>query len=200
MRTSWLFATLLAGGLACAAGVADAQPADPPQPPEGWVEYIPKDKLFVAWIPKGGKRTERAETVPVKDQKIRVNILELETDGKVKYVARLFNLEYGPPPKGTIGKGPPPRPDPNAMIEAARDLFLKETSGKVADEKEVKIGERKAKEYSITVNARTSARMRVLVIGKLLYQAGIVGPKEQVEGKDADLFLDSFKPTLRNMK
>jgi hypothetical protein len=196
MRAMWLFAIVLGGGLGWASGVADAQTKDAPKPPEGWVEYIPMDKVFSAWIPKGGKRTERTDTVDVKDQKVRVNILELESEGKGKFVARTLLLQFGPP-KGKIDpKKKPVFPDPNALTEAVRDAFLKEVKGKVADEKEIKIGDHKAKEYSITINAKTMARMRVLVMGRFVFQAGLVGTKEQVEGKDADLFLDSFKPTL----
>ena len=48
----------------------------------------------------------------------------------------------------------------------------------------------------ITIDDKQSARTRVYVMGRFLFQVAIVGTKEQVEGKDADTFLDSFKPTV----
>jgi hypothetical protein len=196
MRPSYPFAALLAGVLLWFACPAAAQPKDAPKPPEGWVEYVPMDKVFAAWVPKGGKRTERTDTLEGKEHRIRVNLLELESEGKGKFIARTLLLQPAPA-KGKIDpKKRPEFPDPKALTEAARDIFLKEVKGKVADEKEVKVGDRKAKEYSVTINAKTVARTRVLVMGRFIFQAGVVGTKEQVNGKDADLFLDSFKPTL----
>ncbi|MCE9561100.1 MAG: hypothetical protein K8U57_03500, partial [Planctomycetes bacterium] len=106
--------------------------------------------------------------------------------------------------KGKIIKPPPVPPGPpaglfptlaekQAMGESMRDLFLKEVKGKVADEKEVKLGIHTGKEYQITINDKTSARVRVFVTGRILHQFGIVGTKEQVEGKDADTFFESYR-------
>ncbi len=192
MRAMWLSAGLLAIGFGYTVVGAD----DPPKtekPPEGWVEYAPKDKIYSVWVPKGGKRTERADWVDVKDQKVRVNILELESDGKGKFVARTLLL----PPQMKGGKIAPGGGiiDPQVLTEVARDVFLKEVKGKVADEKKTKLGDWEGKEYQITIDAKTSARMRVSVLGRWIHQTAVVGTKEQVEGKDADVFFDSFRQT-----
>lgn len=250
MRATWLFAGFLAGGLALTVQGATSAADEAPNPPEGWVDYTPKDKIFNVFIPKGGKRTERTDTVQIKDQKIRVNILELESDGKGQFLALTLLLQpklavpklvplpaplpvpVAPPvpigPIGPIGKGPvkpvppvppipvkpvrpgpikPPEPAPvkpvervdpgpadaQALTEIMRDVFLKHVKGKVADEREIKLGDFTGKEYDVTIDSKTSARCRVFVAGRLIHQFAIVGTKEQVEGKDADLFLDSFR-------
>jgi hypothetical protein len=208
MRATRLFAGLLAAGM-CGLTVwaADEPVKETPKPPEGWVDYSPKDNIFSVFLPKGGKRTERTDTVAVKDEKVRVNIIELESDGKGKFIARTLLLQpkLGPLPKpmivnGKIVRPPPPVgggfPSPaaqQAMTEAMRDVFLKEVKGKVADEKEVKFGEHKGKEYEITISDNSCARVRVFVTGRLLHQFGIVGTKEQVQGRDADTFFESYR-------
>jgi hypothetical protein len=243
MRAIFPFAVLLTVVVGLTAQGANLTADEAPAPPEGWVDYTPKDKIFSVFIPKGGKRTERTDTVQVKDQKIRVNIIELESDGKGQFIALSLLLQpklavpkrapvppvvpvVPPVPIGPIGKGPvrpvppvppvkPVRPGPikpldppsvkpiervdsgpadaQAMTEIMRDVFLKHVKGKVADEKDIKLGEYSGKEYQVTIDSKTSARCRVFVAGTLIQQFAIVGTKEQVEGKDADLFLDSFR-------
>jgi hypothetical protein len=215
MRAAWLFAALLASGMCGVTVWAADEPGKAAEPvkeatkvPDGWVDYMPTDKIFGVFLPKGGKRTERNDTVPVQGEKIRVNIIELESEGKGKFVARtlLIQVKMAPPPKPMVVKGkiikPPPGPPAGlfpspaaqqAMREAMRDAFLKEVNGKVADEKDVKFGEHKGKEYQITIDDKTCARVRVFVTGRLLHQFGIVGTKEQVEGRDADTFFESYR-------
>ncbi|MCE9563195.1 MAG: hypothetical protein K8U57_14220, partial [Planctomycetes bacterium] len=105
-----LFATLLAGGM-CGLTVwaADEPAKQAPKVPDGWVDYMPADKIFGVFLPKGGKRTERDVTVPVKGEMVSVNIIELESEGKGKFVARtlLIQFKMGPVaiPKPMIVKG-----------------------------------------------------------------------------------------------
>jgi hypothetical protein len=189
MRVSAAFA-LLAGALALsAAAAADAQP------PEGWADYAPRDKVFSVWVPKGGKRTERTATVDVKGLRVRVNLLELQTEGKGRLSARTYLLPRPVAPRPKAGK-PAPFPDPGALTEAVRDGFLKEVKGKVADEKEVKVGDVTGKEYLVKINDKAAARLRVFVMGLFIFEVSIAGTPEQVGGKDADTFLESFKPTV----
>ncbi|VTR94271.1 unnamed protein product [Gemmata massiliana] len=252
MPAKWLLALLACVLVRPASGADDPPPAQETKPPEGWVSYAPKDKVFNVWIPKGGKRTERGDWVDVKDIRARVNILELESNDQGNFIVRTILIQPGPPklnplpPLGVPGAGalPPPPilpiqpikpmkpvvpgklPPPvigvppaigvpaapampaapqrpligpdvsQAMIEAARNSFLKEVKGKVADEKEIKLEKLTGKEYEITIDAQKSARLRVFAIGTFVHYFAIVGTKEQVEGKDADTFLDSFKITI----
>jgi hypothetical protein len=180
-----LAAAVLALGLGLAASAQEAkQPAkETAKPPDGWVEYNPKDRVFSVWIPKGGKRTERTGTVTVKGQAFRVNIFQLESDDKTVYFARTVLVKTN---KGV-------RLNREAFTEAARDGLLKETKGKVADEMEVKRGTIPGKEYSITIGDKRAARLRVYTLGLVVHEFGVIGTVEQVKGKDADQFLDSYK-------
>jgi hypothetical protein len=244
MPTKWFFAGVLACGLGWTAFGAD-EPSKDAKPPEGWVAYVPKDKVFSVWIPKGGKRTERGDWVDVKDIKARVNILDLESNDQGRFIVRTILIQPGPPvpakgglqppipPVPPIGKGPipptppikpvppgklppppigvpgppvggpPPRPvNPigpelaQALIEVTRDVYVKELKGKIIDENDIKLGDRKGKEYQIQIDTKRSARLRVFAIGTFIHSFAIVGTNEQVKSKDADTFLDSFRITL----
>src|SRR5206468_3146235 len=50
------------------------------------------------------------------------------------------------------------------------------------------------KEYTIAT-ARGLVRVRLFASGGLIYEATVIGTKEQVQAKEADLFLDSYKLT-----
>jgi hypothetical protein len=157
--------------------------ADDSAPPAGWKEYSPKDKSFSVWLPeKGGRRSERERTMTVRGQRIKVNLVQVETRGGLTYGASTLRLPPAMTRKVPIGQ----------RIEISRDAFLEEVKGKVNDEKDINQGRVPGKEYMIQTG-RGLAKLRVFALGGFIYRVSVVGSKAQVESKDAETFLESYK-------
>jgi hypothetical protein len=71
---------------------------------------------------------------------------------------------------------------------------LDEVKGKLVEEKNVKLGILTGKEYTAKT-ANGMARYRIYGTGVLLFRVLAVGTKDQVEGKDAEIFFESFTRT-----
>jgi hypothetical protein len=180
MRAHRLMTVFLFGAL-----VATGQGADDPpkQPPEGWKEYVSPTKAFSVWLPKGGKRSERNRDVTYGKAKLKLSLVQQETDDKAVYAAGQVAL---PVPAGK-------QVDPNAAIEVFRDGFVKDQGGKILDENEIKLGKMAGKEYLIQLDGDKKATLRLYCTGPRVYQIALIGTKAQVEGESAKIFFDSFK-------
>lgn len=180
MRTHRLMALFLFAALVTTGRAAD----DPPKPPpEGWKEYVSPTKAFSVWLPKGGKRSERNRDVTYGKAKLKLSLVQQETDDKAVYAAGQVAL---PVPAGK-------QVDPNAAIEAFRDGFVKDQGGKILDESEVKLGKVAGKEYQLQLDGEKKATLRLYCAGPRVYQIALIGTKAQVEGESAKVFFDSFK-------
>ena len=71
--------------------------------------------------------------------------------------------------------------------------------GKIVSEKEYPFGKTKGTEYMIEMPKGQMARYRLLV-GVLVFRSAVIGTKEQVASKDADIFPESFKLTTSKKK
>jgi hypothetical protein len=152
-------------------------------PPPGWIEFSPRDKSFSVWLPdKGGKRSERERTMNVRTMRLKINIIQLEMNGGPTYNAGTVIL-----PLALARKIPN-----QERIEIFRDAFVKEVTGKIDKEKEITLGPVKGREYQITTG-RGPAVLRLFSAGSRIYRLMVIGSKDQVEGKDAETFLNSYK-------
>jgi hypothetical protein len=156
--------------------------ADASAPPEGWKEFSPKDKSFTVWMPESGKRTERERTLTVLKQRTKIDLVQVEADGGPTYAASVLII-----PATLLRKIPMQQ-----RTEIVLDSFLKEVKGKVADEQDIKQGRVPGKEYQIAM-PKGAARLRVFAVGGRVYRASVTGSKEQVESKDSETFLNSYK-------
>lgn len=156
--------------------------ADDPAPPEGWKAFSPKDKSFTVWMPDNGNRTEREQTLRWLQNRVKRDLVQVEADGGPTYTASVLII-----PASLLRKIPMQQ-----RTEIVLDTLLKEFKGKVADEKDIKQGRVPGKEYDITL-PKGAARLRVFAVGGRVYQASIIGSKEQVGSKDAETFLSSYQ-------
>jgi hypothetical protein len=80
------------------------------------------------------------------------------------------------------------------VYDSSRDGAVANLQGKLASEKDVKLGEHPGREIQIDVQGgRQLFRVRVYLIDQRLYQVVVFGTKAAATSKDADKFLDSFK-------
>ena len=163
-----------------------ADPVDPkvpPAPPEGWKEFSPKDKSFSVWLPdKGGKRTERERNVVIRRTRIRVNVVAIESNDGPTYTASTYIF----PP--TFLRRTPMQ----EKIEIIRDAYVKEVTGKITAEKEIKLGVVPGREYTIKTG-QGMCQLRVFTAGSRMYLAVVTGTEKEIASKDAKTFLESYK-------
>jgi hypothetical protein len=80
------------------------------------------------------------------------------------------------------------------VYDSSRDGAVANLDGKLASEKDVKLGEHPGREIKIDVaGGKQLFRARVYLIDQRLYQVVVFGTKDTATSKEADKFLDSFK-------
>jgi hypothetical protein len=157
------------------------------EPPNGWKEYVPHDKSFSVWLPdKGGRRSERDRTIRLRGQRLRVSMIQLKTNDGLTYEAATVVMPLQLTRRVTAQE----------RIEIFRDSYVDEVKGRIENEKDVTMGRVKGKEYEI-VTGQGEARLRLFAPGGRVYQAEVIGSKEQVTSADANTFLDSYKLPAR---
>jgi hypothetical protein len=81
------------------------------------------------------------------------------------------------------------------VFDSSRDGAIANLSGKLATEKDIKLGDHPGRETLIDVSGKAMFRAKVYLVGRRMYQVVMVGSKEAVSSKDAEKFFDSFKLT-----
>lgn len=86
--------------------------------------------------------------------------------------------------------------DANKSLDGARDGAVKNTRGKLIDEKKITIGKAKypGRELLIRVqDGKFWVRQRIYMVNLWQYQTVLAGPENAVKGKTADKFFQSFE-------
>jgi hypothetical protein len=159
-------------------------------PPKGWKEVSGgyKNLAYSVWMPADANVDDKETSIVSKFGQIRVfRSVSKRKDGMV-FAAGQINL-----PPGLVKEMPKVRQN------FFRDSFLEEFDAKLVEEKNVKLGTMVGKEYMATT-AKGMARYRIYGVGVQMFRVLVVGTKEQVESKDADIFFDSFKRTPERLK
>ena len=80
------------------------------------------------------------------------------------------------------------------VLDSSRDGTVANLEGKLASERDIKLGAYAGREIQIEVaGGKQLFRVRVYLVDQRLHQVVVFGTKEAATGKDADKFLDSFK-------
>jgi hypothetical protein len=80
------------------------------------------------------------------------------------------------------------------VYDSSRDGAVANLEGKLASEKDIKLGDYPGREIRIDVaGGKRLFRARVYLVDQRLYQVVVFGTREAATSKDADKFLDSFK-------
>jgi hypothetical protein len=175
-------ALLLAGLLVGSLQAAD----DTPKPPDGWKEYVAKDKSFTVWLPENQGKPEEKLTNEVlkKGVSLRFTTVAIEEkDGPRFEAGAVLVMPYG----GDFAKL-----KSATRVEILRDFIVAGSKGKLGDDKEVKQRRVPGREFFIQTE-NTIYRHRVYAFADRFFVVSVLGTKEQVKSKEADIFLDSYK-------
>jgi hypothetical protein len=159
---------------------------DPKKPPEGWKEYAAKGNSFSVWLPEdAGKKTEKfKDVVAEKGMNLRISLLSVPSKAGLTLEAATVTISpYG----GEIAKL-----KSATRVDILRDLFVAESKGKASDEKEIQQGRVPGREFVVQVEDGAH-RYRVYAFADRFFFVVVKGTKKQVESKEADTFLDSYK-------
>jgi hypothetical protein len=153
-----------------------------PQPPKGWKEYTPADRSFTCWIPTNPKRTfERTRTTTLRGQSMKLTLLHLEMAN-----GTIFQVEKVALPASLKLK----RKD---LEEALKEMLVSEMKGRLADEKDAKLGALSGKEYTVETGKGLAVARVFVGGGNRVVILHAEGTKEQVQDKAIMTFLDSCR-------
>jgi hypothetical protein len=163
---------LLSVALGAALACADTQPE--------WKEFASKEGRFKVLMP-GTPKQDKAETESDFGKGVLfMNVLQA---GKAMYGANYSDFPV------EIKKAPIKQ-----VFDSSRDGAVANMEGKLASEKDIKLGEYPGREIRIDVaGGKRLFRVRVFLVEQRLYQVVIFGTPEAATSKEADKFLDSFK-------
>lgn len=148
--------------------------------PTEWKEFASKEGRFKVLMP-GTPKQDKAETES--DFGKSVLHMNLARAGKAMYGANYSDFP------AEIKKA-----DLKQLYDSSRDGAVANLEGKLASEKDIKLGKHPGREIRIDVaKGKQLFRARVYLVGQRLYQVIVLGTPETATSKEADQFLDSFK-------
>jgi hypothetical protein len=159
-----------------ALGAASVCADDQPE----WKEFASKEGRFKVLMP-GTPDQDKAET----DSDFGKGVLHMSVvrAGKTTYGANYCDFP------AEIKKAPLKQ-----VYDSSRDGAVANLEGKLASEKDVKLGEYPGREIQIDVaEGKRLFRVRVYLVDQRLYQVVVFGTREAAVSKEADKFLDSFE-------
>ena len=145
-----------------------------------WKEFASKEGRFKVLMPGIPKQNQVETESDFGKGILHMNVVQA---GKTMYGANYCDFP------AAIKKVPLKQ-----LFDSSRDGAVANLEGKLANEKDIKLGEHPGREIQIDVaNGKQLFRVRVYLVDQRLYQVVILGTKEQATSKTADRFLDSFK-------
>lgn len=163
------------------AGLRPGDLAGPP--PDGWVDYQPKDKSFAVWLPaKPTQQAERQRNVETNGESIRISSVAGKTASGLFYSA-----EHAVLPAGLANNSPVKL---HAMIRSA---LLDEGRGRFTESIEAQSGSLQGVQYQIDYGDEV-ARARVFISrGGIVRMVRVVGAADQVASAESETILQSFR-------
>jgi hypothetical protein len=159
-----------------AVGAARVQAEDKPE----WKEFASKEGRFTVLMPRTPEQQQADAESDFGKGVLHMNTVQA---GKVMYGANYCDFP------AEIKKAPIKQ-----VFDSSRDGAVANLDGKLADEKEIKLGDYPGREIQIEIaGGKRLFRARVYLVEQRLYQVVVLGTKETATSKEADKFLDSFK-------
>jgi len=139
-----------------------------------WIDFSPKDSSFTARFPQApSERATRTGTLWQFSAKDRV-----------------YNVA-----KSAVPGGPNPTPsDVTAGLDAVRDNIVKRVQAKLLSEKTLQHRNNAAREFLFELpEEKGQLRLRCFVAKGQVWEIKVGGPKDYVNGTEADTFLNGLK-------
>jgi hypothetical protein len=129
---------------------------------------------------------------PSKDQAPGILGIKTRTVFTCSAEGMTFTIMGQPVPPAALKKG-----GATSVLAASRDSLATAYSGKVTNDKSVKIGEFAAREFRVTADSlrQNVIRGMTVIAGRRLYLVFIMGPESAAYGAAGERFFDSFMPT-----
>jgi hypothetical protein len=163
--------------LAIFGGAAWAQDA----PKLEFKEFTSEAGKFTASFP--GTVAEKTNEIPVEGgNKLKLFLFTVEVNKNLAYMVTY--VDYPDSVKTT---------EPQKVLQGVRD-GNKGTDGKMVKDDTIKYGKKEIPGRDLLIDKGTyHYRAKIILAGTRLYQVVIVGSKDDVAAKDADLFFESLK-------
>jgi hypothetical protein len=147
-----------------------------------WKEFVSKEGMFTVIMP-GTPKSDKLDTESDFGKGVlHMNMVEAD---KTMYAANYSDFPAAVK-KATLKQ----------LYDSSRDGAVANMDGKLASEKDIKLGTHEGREIRIDVaGGKRLFRVRVFLVEQRLYQIVVFGTPESATSKDADKFLDSFKLT-----
>jgi S1-C subfamily serine protease len=151
-------------------------------PPDGWTDYVPRDRSFAVWLPaKPARQAERQRDVRAGGEAMRVSSVAGKTADGLSYSAEYVIL----PP--SLANQPPVR-----LHAAIRSLLLDEGRGRFTESVEAQSGSLQGVQYRIEYDDEV-ARARVFIGRGVVRLVRVAGTADQVAAREAETILLSFR-------
>ncbi len=146
-----------------------------------WKSFSPKDGSFSVLMP-GLPMEDKQDVKTVSgDVVVTMYLLEVKNEGSLIVSSSEF-------PEAALQAGTDEK-----RLDGARDGAVMSAKGKLRSEKKIMLDGRPGRELTIDSEKSGTVRTRIFAADKRLYQTLIAGSKTFVSGKEAEMFLDSFK-------
>ncbi len=164
--------------LTFAIGTVSVHASDQPE----WKEFVSKEGRFKVLMPGTPKADKVATESDFGKGTLSMNVAQ---SGNVMYGANYSDFPPG------IKKTPIKQ-----LFDSSRDGAVANLQGKLASEKDIKLGDHPGRELRIEVaGGKQLFRARVFLVDQRIYQVVVLSSPEAATSKEADRFLDSFKLT-----
>jgi hypothetical protein len=150
--------------------------------PTAWEDLKSDEGGFTVRMVKGAKASKESVQSPIGPLETRTWIGEDE--------AKMYFVSFTVYPSAL--------PNVEGALDGARDGAAKNISGKVLQEKKLKVGEHSARDLIISAESKgkpVTVRARLALTGTRLYMLQVIVPEAATTADDADAtrFFDSFK-------
>jgi hypothetical protein len=148
--------------------------------PPAWKEFVSKEGNFKILMP-GTPKQEKIET----ESDFGKGVLYMNS---LAAAGTMYAANYCDFP-ADVKKVPLKQ-----VLDSSRDGAIANMEGKLAKEKDIKLGDHPGREVLIDVSgSKRLFRARVYLVDQRLYQVVVFGTKEAAMSREADKYLDSFK-------
>lgn len=149
-----------------------------------WKAFSVKDGGFTVLMPGMPMEDKQDVKTATGDVTVTLYVLEVKNEGSLV-------VSFSEVPEAALKAGTDDR-----RLDSARDGAVVSAKGKLRTEKKITLDGHPGRDLTIDTDAKSGnavVRTRIYAVKQRLYQTMAVGTKAFAAGKDAEMFLNSFK-------